>query len=74
MKLVMKYMTVAEQKFIEGAEKKEWVMAMIKATSDSLNFKIDYNVVSDMIDQICAASNNINVKGETAKTAEKAGV
>lgn len=62
LKLVMNLMAEAEDKFDKGADKKEWVMSELKAMADTLNYDIDWNVVSDMIDKICDVSKEINVK------------
>ena len=62
LKLVMNLMAEAEDKFDKGADKKEWVMGELKAMSDTLNYDIDWNVVSDMIDKICDVSKESNVK------------
>ena len=62
LKLVMNLMAEAENKFDEGADKKEWVMGELKAMAGTLNYDIDWNVVSDMIDKICDVSKEINVK------------
>lgn len=58
--MVMKYMEVAESKFETGAEKKEWVLAMIKASADTINYDIDMSIVSKMIDDLCDMSHVIN--------------
>ena len=57
---VITLMEVAESKFAEGAERKEWVLAMLKASADSINFDIDYDAISKMIDSLCDMSNVIN--------------
>ena len=62
LKLVMNLMAEAEDKFDKGADKKEWVMGELKAMASTLNYDIDWNVVSDMIDKICDVSKEINVK------------
>lgn len=61
LKLVMNLMAEAENKFDEGADKKEWVMGELKAMAGTLNYDIDWDVVSDMIDKICDVSKEINV-------------
>ena len=66
LEMVMGYMEVAEGKFKTGAEKKEWVLAMVKASADTINCDIDMNVVSDMIDDLCDMSNIINPPAEKA--------
>lgn len=61
LKLVMNLMAEAENKFDEGADKKEWVMGELKAMAGTLNYDIDWDVVSDMIDKICDVSKEINI-------------
>lgn len=56
----MKYMETAEEKFATGAEKKEWVLAMVKASADTVDYDIDLAVIGDMIDKLCDMSNVIN--------------
>lgn len=58
--MVIGYMEVAEAKFKTGAEKKEWVLAMVKASADTVNYDIDLEVISKMIDDLCDMSNVIN--------------
>lgn len=60
LKLVMNLMEQAEQDFKYGSEKKEWVMGQLEALSNTLNYDIDYDVVSDMIDKMCAMAKNVN--------------
>lgn len=60
LELVMGYMEVAETKFKTGAEKKEWVLAMVKASADTINYDIDMETVSKMIDDLCDLSNVVN--------------
>ena len=49
---VMKLMETAETKFKDGAERKEWVLAMLKASADGINYDIDYDAIADMIDSL----------------------
>ena len=53
-------MEEAEQKYTDGATRKEWVISELEAVSKTLNYDIDWDVISDMIDKICAASKKIN--------------
>lgn len=64
--MVMKYMEAAEGKFETGAEKKEWVLAMVKASADTINYDIDLAVIGEMIDRLCDMSNVINPPGKKA--------
>lgn len=57
---VMDLMEIAERKFEEGAERKEWVLAMLKASADGINYDIDYDAIADMIDRLCDMSKIIN--------------
>lgn len=58
--LVMKLMSEAETKFETGADKKEWVLAMVKASADTINYDIDINAVGDLIDSLCDMANVVN--------------
>ena len=62
MQLVLKLMTEAENTFATGAERKKYVIDSIKAMESTLNYDIDENAISAMIDAIVAASKTINVK------------
>lgn len=44
----------------DGAERKEWVLAMLKASADGINYDIDYDAIADMIDSLCDMSKVIN--------------
>lgn len=56
----MRYMAVAEEKFETGAERKEWVLAMVQESADIINHDVDLAKLSDMIDKLCALSKHIN--------------
>lgn len=64
LKLVMDLMAEAEKKFETGAEKKEWVLAMIKASADSINYDIDTNAIGELIDSLCDMSKAVNAPSE----------
>lgn len=61
---VMTLMETAETKFSEGADRKEWVLAMLKASADGINYDIDYDVIADMIDRLCDMSRVINAPAQ----------
>lgn len=68
MKLVIDLMAEAERKFSEGAAKKAWVMGEIEAAANSIDYPYDEAAkesVSKMIDDICAASKELNVPKTT---------
>lgn len=58
--LVTKLMEEAEHKFQNGADRKEYVMMAIKASADTINYEIDMDVVSELIDSLCAMSKVVN--------------
>lgn len=60
MRLVLDLMAEAEQKYDSGAERKEWVLDMLKKAEPSLNFDIDYEAIGAMIDAICKTSKVVN--------------
>ena len=53
-------MKEAEPLFSSGQERKNYVMIAIKASADSINYQIDMDVVSDLIDNLCAMSKVVN--------------
>lgn len=66
--MVMDYMKVAETKFQTGAEKREWVIVMVKASADTLNYDVDLDAVGKMIDSLCDMSKAVNVEGKKEET------
>lgn len=64
--MVMKYMETAEKKFETGAERKEWVLSMVKASADTINYDIDLNAIGQLIDDLCDLSNVINPPAKKA--------
>lgn len=62
--MVMKYMATAEEKFDNGTDRKEWVLAMIKASSETVNYDIDMEVISKLIDDLCKMSKTVNAVAE----------
>lgn len=68
LELVMSYMEQAEEKFADGATRKEWVMAMVVNSADQLNYDIDLDAVSAMIDRLCDMSNVVNAAPQTEES------
>lgn len=66
--MVMEYMKVAETKFQTGAEKREWVIVMVKASADTLNYDVDLEAVGQMIDSLCAMSKVVNTESKKEET------
>ena len=62
--LVMKLMEQAEKKFNDGVTRKEWVMAMVQTSAAYVQYPMDIQALSDMIDQLTNLTKNVNVKKE----------
>ena len=62
MQLTLKLMGEAEDNYTTGAEKKEYVLKSIEAVKDTLNYDVDMDAVSAMIDAIILTTKKINTK------------
>ena len=60
LRLVISLMEEAEKNFDNGADRKEWVMKAIDALSETIDYDIDPEVVSNMIDALCAMAKIVN--------------
>lgn len=70
LKLVTNLMEQAEVKFSNGDERKEWVLMMVKASADTINYDIDLNQVAGMIDSLCAMTKVVNAPKVEEEVAE----
>ncbi len=68
--MVMGLMATAETKFETGADKKEWVLAMVKASADTINYDVDMDAIGNLIDSLCDMSKVVNAPTETEKVGE----
>lgn len=64
--LLVDLMEQAEQKFNDGATRKEWVMAMAKTSAEYINYPIDTEALSQLIDSLVDMTNVINVPEEVS--------
>ena len=64
--LVIEYMERAETMFENGADRKEWVLAMIQASADGAKYEVDLDAISEMIDSMCDMSKIVNSPAERA--------
>lgn len=71
--LLMGYMERAEEMFDNGADRKEWVMAMIKSSADTIDFEIDMRIVSELIDGLCSMSKTVNAREVSIESLIQAG-
>lgn len=58
--LVVSLMEEAEQKFSDGATRKEWVMAMVQTSSEYINYPIDSAALGELIDSLCDITKVVN--------------
>ena len=66
-RLVMNLMAVAEEKFDNGADRKQWVIAMVQASANTINYPITEKELGDLIDDLVELTNKVNVKIEEVK-------
>lgn len=59
--LVLSLMVEAEEKYSEGAQKKEYVIAAIKSMEKTLNYDIDEEAIGAMIDSVIDITKKINI-------------
>lgn len=60
LKLVTNLMEEAEGKFDNGEERREWVLMMVKASADTINYDINLDEVGKLIDSLCAMTKIVN--------------
>lgn len=69
--LVIELMERAETMFPDGPTRKQWVMAMVQTSSEYINFDVDMDVISELIDSLCSMSKVVNgpeIQPETEST------
>ena len=64
LQLVTNLMKEAEIKFDNGADRREWVLVMVKASADTINYKIDLEEVGKLIDSLVEMSKIVNFPTE----------
>lgn len=62
-KMVLDLMVQAEQDYSTGAERKEFVLNQLKVMANTIDFEIDWDKVSDLIDALCEMAKEVNVEG-----------
>ena len=65
--LVMKLMAEAEAKFDNGADRKSWVLGMVGASADIVDYDIDLEQVGALIDSLCEMSKKVNAPEEVSE-------
>ena len=59
--LVMRLIAQAEEKFKDGATRKEWVMAMVQTSAEYISYPLDTQALSEMIDELVKLNKKLNV-------------
>ena len=62
-KMVLDLMVQAEKDQSTGAEKKEFVINQLWIAAKTVDFEIDWDKVSDLIDALCEMAKEVNVEG-----------
>ena len=62
-KMILDLMVQAEHDYATGAERKEFVMNQLKMLANTVDFEIDWDKVSDLIDALCEMAHEVNVEG-----------
>lgn len=71
-RLLMDLMATAEEKFDNGADRKQWVIAMVQASANTINYPITEKELSDLIDNLIALTKKVNIKAaEEVKKVEE---
>ena len=68
--LLISLMEQAEEKFEDGATRKEWVMAMVQTSSEYINYPLDTSALSTMIDTLCNMTKVVNAPESTSTEEE----
>ena len=62
LKLVLSLIETAEEKFETGAERKQWVVDMVREAERQINFDIDEEQLSKLIDDLVEMTKKVNAK------------
>ena len=62
----MNLMATAEEKFDNGADRKQWVIAMVQASANTINYPITEQELSDLIDNMVALTKKVNIPVQDA--------
>jgi hypothetical protein len=58
--LILNLMSEAESKFDDGLDKRQWVLEMVQASANTINYEIDLAQVGELIDSLCVMSKTVN--------------
>lgn len=60
-RLLLNLIATAEEKFDNGADRKQWVIAMVQASANTINYPITEKELSDLIDNLVALTKKVNI-------------
>lgn len=67
-RLLLNLIATAEEKFDNGADRKQWVIAMIQASANTINYPISEQELSKLIDNLVELTKKVNVKIQETET------
>ena len=73
MQLTIDLMKEAESKLENGADRKQWVLAMLKVAAENANCRYDEQALSDLIDAMCDMASVVNTTITVHDAEEEAG-
>lgn len=60
-RLLLNLIATAEEKFDNGADRKQWVIAMVQASANTINYPISEKELGDLIDNLVALTKKVNI-------------
>lgn len=60
-RLLLNLIATAEEKFDNGADRKQWVIAMVQASANTINYPISEQELSKLIDNLVELTKKVNV-------------
>ena len=61
-RLLLNLIATAEEKFDNGADRKQWVIAMVQASANTINYPISEQELNKLIDNLVELTKKVNVK------------
>ena len=60
-RLLLNLIATAEEKLDNGADRKQWVIAMVQASANTINYPITEKELGDLIDNLVALTKKVNI-------------
>lgn len=61
MRMIIDLISEAETRFDNGSDRKEWVMGMVERSAKTINYKVDSEQISKLVDSLCYMAKNVNI-------------